>query len=180
VSTNTSALIVNAIVLFAVLEADLGAYRTISRFRILRPLLTAAATVPLFVKPFVTHGSGLMIEVAGIAAGLVVGVVAVALTHVYRSPSTGNAVSRTGTSYALLWTGVIAARSAFSYGSAHWFTHSLGVWMIHNSVSVNALTDGLIVMAVAMTLTRSLGLGFRAATLSDSPAVAPVRTYAHA
>ena len=42
-----------------------------------------------------------------------------ALMRVYRSPQTGKPVTRAGFPYALAWTLVIAARVAFSYGSAH-------------------------------------------------------------
>jgi hypothetical protein len=51
--------------------------------------------------------------------------------------------------------------------------------MASNSISVAALTDALIVMAVGMTLTRTIGLAGRAARLPEAagagtPAAAPV------
>jgi len=49
-STLLDAEIVNVLVLAAVLEADLGSHRKIGRFRILRPLVLAAAIVPLFLE----------------------------------------------------------------------------------------------------------------------------------
>ena len=49
-STLIDAEIVNAIVLAAVLEADLGSHRVITKFRLLRPILVAAAVVPLFLR----------------------------------------------------------------------------------------------------------------------------------
>ena len=161
----TSAMIVNAVVLVAVLEADLGAHRAINRLRIIRPLLLAAAIVPLFLEAFTTSGTGLTLEIAGVAAGLLGGLAANTLTHVYRSPTSGKPVSRAGTGYAAVWIIIIAARAAFSWGSAHWFTPQLGSWMIHNDISTAAITDSLILMAVAMLLTRTLGLARRAATL---------------
>jgi hypothetical protein len=50
--------IVNVLVLAAVLEADLGSHRKITRFRLLRPILLAAAVVPLFIEKVTTHGGG--------------------------------------------------------------------------------------------------------------------------
>ncbi|QMU79579.1 hypothetical protein GXW83_31605 [Streptacidiphilus sp. PB12-B1b] len=177
----TEAMIVNGTVLVAVLHSDLGRHKKVGAFRILRPLLMAGGIVPLFLESPVTHGSGLAVELAGVAAGLVAGLAATALMTVHRSPQTGKPVSRTGAAYALLWTLVIGARAAFSYGSVHWFPTQLASWAVAHQVSAAAITDGLIFMAVAMLLTRTIGLGLRAAALppatgfGSAPRVAAAR-----
>ena len=56
-------------------------------------------------------------------------------------------------------------RAAFSYGSVHWFSVPLVTWGIAHQVSVAALTDGLIFMAIAMILVRTVSLGVRASRL---------------
>ena len=99
-----SALIVDAVVLTAVLEADFGQHREIGTFRILRPLFIAAGIIPLFLKAVVTTGNGLSLEIAAASAGVILGLVATYLMTVYRSPTTNKAVSRTGFAYAGLWT----------------------------------------------------------------------------
>jgi hypothetical protein len=162
--------IVNAVVLAAVLEADLGSHRTISRFRILRPLILAVAIVPFFLEKVATHGGGLGVELAGVAAGLVGGVLAVLLMRVYRSAKTGRPVSSAKWGYALLWIVVIGARAVFSYGAHHWFSPQLGSWLATNSIPAAAITDGLIFMAVVMLLTRTAALAARARHL---PALTP-------
>lgn len=169
-STLTEAMIINGAVLIAVLEADLGPHRKIGKLRLLRPLLTAGAIVPLFVKSPATHGSGLALELTATVAGLLIGLLAIAFTTVYRSPTTGRPVSRAGFAYAALWIVVVGARAAFSYGSVHWFGPQLGRWMTDNGVTADALTDALLLMAVAMTLTRTLGLAARAASAGHRPA----------
>ena len=58
----TNALIVNGLVLFAVLEADLGPARKVSRFRLLRPLLLTGAIVPMFLEAIATHGTGVALD----------------------------------------------------------------------------------------------------------------------
>ena len=63
--------IVNVVILAAVLEADLGSHRKINKFRLLRPILLAAAIVPLFPEKVTTHGGGLGVELAGVATGTV-------------------------------------------------------------------------------------------------------------
>ncbi|MBU3866496.1 hypothetical protein KN815_21230 [Streptomyces sp. 4503] len=163
-STIGQAMIINAAVLIAVLEADLGSHRKIGKLRILRPLLMAAAIVPLFIKSPAAHGTGLALELAAVVAGLLVGLLAMTFTTVYAGPTTGKPVSRAGLAYAALWIVVVGARAAFSYGSEHWFARHLGRWMADHQVTADALTDALLLMAVAMTLTRTIGLAARAAT----------------
>jgi membrane protease YdiL (CAAX protease family) len=161
----TEAMIVNGVVLATVLLSDVGPARKIGPMRMLRPLIAAAVIIPLFVDRPVSHGNGLMVEIAGAVAGILGGLVAAALMGVYRSPKTGRPVSRAGWPYAIFWTIVIAARAAFSYGAVHWFSGPVASWAIANQVTVAALTDGLIFMAVAMVLVRTIGLGVRASRL---------------
>ncbi|QMU71121.1 hypothetical protein [Streptacidiphilus sp. P02-A3a] len=164
----TQAMIVNGAVLVAVLHGDLGRARKIGPVRILRPLLVAGAVIPLFVDSPVTHGTGLSLELAGAAAGLLGGLGALALMRVHRSPATGKPVSHATGPYALLWTLVIGARAAFSYGSVHWFPSQLDHWCVTNQVTGAAITDALIFMAVAMLLTRTTGMALRAAHLAPA------------
>jgi hypothetical protein len=167
----TEAMIVNGVVLATVLASDLGPARKIGRMRLLRPVLAAAVIIPLFLSHPATGGHGLAVEIAGVAAGILGGLGAAALMRVRRSPSTGKPVSSAGWAYAAFWTVIVAARAAFSYGAAHWFTSSIVSWAIANQVSQAAIVDGLIFMAVAMVIVRTAGLGARATRL-PSPALA--------
>jgi hypothetical protein len=171
VSSVGQALLINAIVLVAVLEADAGPHRKITRFRVLRPIILAGAIIPVYLKSFASHGTGLALEIAGTVAGVILGLAATTLMSVYRSPRTGRPVSRAGLGYAVLWIVVIGARSAFSYGSHHWFSRQLGTWMTQHTVTADALTDALIMMAVTMLLTRTLSIAARASSLpkADQP-----------
>ena len=159
------AMIVNGVVLATVLATDLGPARKISKIRLLRPVIAAAVIIPFFVDWPATHGMAGVVEIAGVAAGLLGGLAANALMGVYRSPTTGKPVSRAGLPYAIFWTAIIGARAAFSYGSVHWFTAPLVSWGIAHQVSVAALTDGLIFMAITMILVRTVALGVRASRL---------------
>ena len=128
-------------------------------------MIAAPVIIPFFVARPATHGMALAVEIAGITAGLLGGLAANALIGVYRSPTTGKPVSRAGLPYAIFWTAIIGARAAFSYGAGHWFSAPLVTWGIAHQVSVAALTDGLIFMAIAMILVRTVALGFRASRL---------------
>jgi hypothetical protein len=166
----TQAMIINGIVLFATLEADLGPHRKIGLIRILRTPIVVAAVIPLFLDRPVTHGNGLLVELAGIAAGLLGGLIVTTLMRVYRSPRTGKPVSAAGLPYALVWILVVAARAMFSIGATHWFPAQLAQWAVAHQVTGAAITDGLIFMAIAMVLVRTGGLAARAARLPSAPA----------
>jgi hypothetical protein len=170
-STLMQAELVNILVLAAVLQADLGPHRKLGTHRILRPILLAAGIVPLFLETIATHGGGLTVELAGATAGAVGGLIALALVHVYRSNTTGKPATAAKWGYAFLWISVIVARAAFSYGANHWFEHQIGSWLVNNDIPSAAITDGLIFMAVAMLLTRTLGLAIRAHSLPDATTV---------
>ena len=168
----TEAMIVNGVVLATVLATDLGPARKISRMRLLRPVIAAAVIIPLFVSRPATHGTSLLVELAGIAAGLAAGLAAAALMRVYRGPATGAPASAAGWPYAAFWAVIVGARAAFSYGAAHWFTGAIVSWAIASQVSEAAITDGLIFMAITMIIVRTAGLRLRAARLPQ-PATTP-------
>jgi hypothetical protein len=154
----TDVLIVNIAVLFAVLEADLGR-RKISTFRILRPVLLALGIVPLFISHPATAGNGEVLELALTGLGVLLGIVAAfGLMRVSHDPTTQKAVSTSGAAYGAFWTVVIGARLLFTYGANHWYHSQLGHWMVTNAITVDALTDALIFMALAMAVTRSIRL----------------------
>ncbi|MCO6000135.1 hypothetical protein [Actinoallomurus rhizosphaericola] len=169
--------ILNLAVLGIVLESDLGT-RKVTRMRVLRPIITAGAIVPIYIDQLATSGYGLMLEIAGIATGLLLGLLASAFMPVHEGMAKGRrcAKSRAGIGYALTWIAVVGARLAFSYGTAHIFGRQLGEWMATHTVSPSALTDALIFMAVLMMLTRTVLLHLKAkATLTPTqPTEAPL------
>jgi hypothetical protein len=153
--------IINLLMLAVVAHSDLGR-RRLGCFRLARPLLTIVAIVPFFLRTAAASGAGLALEVAGVGFGVTLGLVASTFIRVERDPNTGQPFSRAGAPYLAVWAGVIIARMLFAYGAQHWFAQDLGRFLFTNHITVGALTDSLIFMAIAMVLARTGVLWARA------------------
>jgi hypothetical protein len=165
---DTSVLIVTLVVLATVLISDLGT-RKVTPLRLIRPFIAAGVVIPFFAKAVVTSGHGLLLEVAGLVAGAVVGVLAAACMRVRRDQQAGPVTSHAGVAYAAIWVLVSGARLFFDYGSNHLFTAQLVHFGIVHQISLAALTDSLIFFSLAMLLGRTGALAARARRARTHP-----------
>jgi hypothetical protein len=165
---DTSVLIVTLVILATVLISDLGT-RKVTTLRLIRPFIAAGIVVPFFAKAVVTSGHGLLLEVAAVAAGVAVGVLAAACMRVRRDQQTGTVTSHAAVAYAAIWILVSGARLFFDYGSNHLFTAQLVHFGITHQISLAALTDSLIVFSLAMLLARTGALAARARRARTRP-----------
>lgn len=155
--------IINLTVLGVLLEADLGS-RKIGWFRVLRPLVTAAAVVLLFLTTVPTTGNNLALQGLAIGVGVILGLASHLFLSVHLDHDQGKGgrvVSRAGFGYAMFWTVIFGARLGFIYASEHLFAGSLGRFLLAHQLSAVGLTDALIFMALAMALARSALLASR-------------------
>lgn len=153
--------IINLVIVFIVLTADLG-YRKFGTMRLLRPIIAAAAVIPLFAKSPASSGNGLTLEIVASVAGLALGLLAAALFQVRYDSGKQAVYSRAGAPYAALWLAVIAARLWFVYAANNTYHEQIGRWMLTNGISTGALTDALVFMAIGMVVARTGALAARA------------------
>ncbi|WP_194895079.1 hypothetical protein [Catenulispora pinisilvae] len=161
----TQAQLVDGAVLLCTLGGELGPERPITMLRPIPPLVVAVGIVLLYVRSIATQGMGVTVELAGIAAGLVGGLAALGLVHVFHSERTGGPASHAGWPYALVWFAVFGARAWFSYGCVHLFPLQYAQWRATHRVASDTITDALVFMADAMIVTCCLGVVARAAAL---------------
>jgi len=91
---STTHYLLNAGLLAFALWANLGA-RTVSSARFTLPLLLVAVAAGMFLRDVPTAGNDLHLELAGVIAGAVLGLVAATLIRVDRD-ATGRLVMRAG------------------------------------------------------------------------------------
>jgi hypothetical protein len=94
----------------AVLLADYGR-RRLTTMRILRPFIATAIVAP----GLDLGGRGLLLEAAGIAAGVLLGLLASAAMRVERDPGTSIPMTVAGVPYVAIWVAVALARLALAY-----------------------------------------------------------------
>lgn len=147
----------------AVLLVDAGR-RRLTPMRIARPIVLTAVVVPFVLPGFDLHGRGLVLESAGIVAGVLFGAAAGALMKVEYDAGSGTTMTVAGLPYFLIWAAVSAARTLFTYeveNSAS-FQRSLGHFLVSNHISAAALADAILFLGFAMLIVQRGTLFFRA------------------
>ncbi|MFF3013730.1 hypothetical protein [Streptomyces sp. NPDC057939] len=149
-----TALTASGVILIIILSTDLGT-RQITNMRLLRSIIAIAVVIALFVRTLPLGGNDPWLQLAGIGAGVLCGLIAATLLPAHRS-SDGHVYTRGGIAYAIVWTLMSASRVLFAYGSEHWFAQDVIVFSIENKLSgQDVYSNAFVFMALAMVLTRT-------------------------
>ena len=144
----------NLSLLAYILISNVGTHE-VTRRRLLLPVVLVAVAAGVFLNDPPTAGNDLRLELVGVAAGTLLGVVAGLLVRV--RVSAGRVLMTAGAAYAALWVLVIGGRMLFAYGADHWFTQRIGLFSYHHQITgADAWTAAFVGMALAMVLTRVL------------------------
>lgn len=169
--STTEIVILNLLMLAVVIEADIGR-RKIGWFRVLRPVATAAAIAPLFLRTLSTAGNDVVLQSAAVLAGAALGVLCSLLMAVYWNSEKGHSYSRAAYAYAALWAAVTAGRLAFLWGTQHGLAVPLGQFLVTHQLTGAALGNAFVLVSLTMAVTRSLVLGTRAVVARRQAAIA--------
>ncbi|MFJ4922335.1 hypothetical protein [Streptomyces sp. NPDC088725] len=149
-----TALVAGATILTLVLATDLG-HRRITRWRAPRSVLAVVIVVAILVRSVPTAGNDLSLQLAGIGAGVICGLIAGALLPVCRDEA-GELRTIGGAGYAAVWIVLSGARVVFAYGSEHWFGEGLIRFSVDYGLSgQDVYANSFVFMSLAMVLART-------------------------
>ena len=151
---STTQYVLNFGLLAYILISNVGTHE-VTRRRLLLPVLLVAVAGAVFLNDPPTAGNDVRLEMVGVAAGAVLGVLAGLLVRVRLVR--GRVLATAGVAYAALWVAVIGGRMLFAYGADHWFSQRIGLFSYHHQITgADAWTAAFVGMALAMVMTRVL------------------------
>lgn len=165
---STALTLVNLAVVGLVLLRDFGHRRVPKVVTLLRPLVLFVLIVPFVMPGWDFTGNGLLLQLAAIVAGAGIGVLTCAFMKISRDGE-GQAWSDAGVLYGAVWAVVVLARQAIVYGSRHWFTHDLGVFLVDNRISVHAYAGTIMFLSVTSVFGNRIALLVRSQRLAARP-----------
>lgn len=164
--------LLNVALLGYILWSNLGT-RVVTGRRFLIPLVIVAVAGTGYLRHLPALGNDRRLEMAGIVAGVVFGVIAASQVRAGRNAE-GRVTTTAGAGFAALWILVIGGRMLFAYGAQHWFASAMTTFSIQHRISgADAWTAAFVLMALAMLATRVLLGGVQA--LSVPSRGTPVR-----
>jgi hypothetical protein len=167
----TSAYIVNAFLVLLVVR-QIREHRMDLR-GLAGPVLAVGAAAVFFLHSVPAGGNDLLLELACVTAGVVMGCLSGLFTHLRRDRD-GQVLGRAGWVSAGLWVTGVGARMAFVFAATHGLGPAIGRFSAaHHITSAQAWAAALVMMALADVLTRLVIIYLRGRRLTAS-APAPV------
>ena len=152
------------------------------------PVLAVGAAAVFFLRSVPSGGNDLLLELACVTAGAVMGFLSGRFTHLRRDRD-GQVLGHAGWVSASLWVTGVGARLAFVVAATHGLGPAIGRFSAaHHITSAQAWAAALVMMALADVLARLTVLFVRSRRLAAAPAApgapaaaaAPVRAASHA
>jgi hypothetical protein len=176
----TSAYIVNAILILLVVRQIRE--HPMDLRGLAGPVLAVGAAAVFFLRSVPAGGNDLLLELACVTAGAVMGCLSGRFTHLRRDRD-GQVLGHAGWVPASLWVAGVGARMAFVVAATHGLGPAIGRFSAaHHITSAQAWAAALVMMALADVLARLTVLFVRSRRLAAVPAgaVVPVRAGSHA
>jgi hypothetical protein len=143
-----------------VLATQLGR-RQISARKLVMPLVLVGGIGAKYLVHLPAGSMSHLLELGGLAVGLLFGLASIAVVKVSADPATGRPYTKAGWGYAAVWTVALAGRMAFAYGSTHWFTAPLAGFSAAHHVAGTAYAAAFVLMVLTMIAVRSAAVAIR-------------------
>ena len=167
----TSAYIVNAILVLLVVR-QIREHRMDLR-GLAGPVLAVGAAAVFFLHSVPTGGHDVLLELACVTVGAIMGCLSGRFTHLRRDRD-GQVLGHAGWVSASLWVTGMGARMAFVFAAANGLGPAIGHFSAtHHITSSKAWVAALVMMALADVLTRLAVLFVRSRRLAAIPAAVP-------
>jgi hypothetical protein len=148
----------------AILATQLGTRRPDAK-RLLLPIAIVGAVGAKYLRAMPGGATPRLLEIAGLAAGLLFGLASIALIEVRRDESDGRLVTVSGWPYAAVWTVALGLRMGFAYGSTHTFKQQITDFSIQHHVPADTYGTAFVIMVLTMVVTRTAGVWLRARSI---------------
>jgi ABC-type antimicrobial peptide transport system permease subunit len=167
----TSAYVINTILVLLVVR-QIREHRMDLR-GLAGPVLAVGAAAVFFLRSVPAAGNDLLLELACVAAGAVMGCLSGLFTHLRRDGG-GQVLGRAGWVSAGLWVAGVGARMVFVFAVTHGLGPAIGRFsVVHHITSAQAWAAALVMMALADVLARLTVLFVRGRRLAVIPAAVP-------
>jgi len=144
-----------------VLASQLG-HRRVTARKLVMPLVLVGAIGAKYLVQLPAGSTSHLLEIGGLAVGLLFGLASIAVVKVSADPATGKPSTRAGFGYAAVWTVALALRLSFAYGSTHWFAGPLAAFSVAHHVPGTAYAAAFVLMVLTMIAVRSAAVALRA------------------
>jgi hypothetical protein len=143
--------------------------------KLLLPAGIVAGVGYFFLPGAPTTGHDVALDVVGVTAGIVCGLIAAAYVRVERAEG-GHIVTRAGLGYLAIWTAVVGGRLLFAWGADHAWSGQIRDFSIaHQITGADAWRTAFVLMALAMVLTRTATTAARALLAARRPTLVPAQ-----